>query len=72
MAKSLDLQFITENGKTTTISIENPIEPVNTAVVKQAMDQMIAANIFATNNGNLTAVKGAKLIDRTVTDYELV
>jgi hypothetical protein len=71
MAKSLELTFITDIGKSARLSIESPKEPIDTVVVKQAMEQIIASNAFFTTNGNLAAVSGARLIDRNVTEYEL-
>ncbi|MEH7548603.1 DUF2922 family protein [Neobacillus bataviensis] len=71
MAKTLELQFATEFGKTAKITVDNPKEPVNEEVVKLSMAQIIAANIFTTGSGNLVSAKGARVIDRNVTDYEL-
>jgi hypothetical protein len=72
MAKTLELQFSTELGKTASISVENPKEPIDEAVLKQSMAQIIASEIFTTGSGKFVAAKGARVIDRNVTDYELV
>lgn len=71
MAKTLELQFLTENGKTARLTLDNPKEPIDQAVVKQSMDQIIASGVFSTPNGNLASKQGARVIDRTVTDYAL-
>lgn len=71
MAKTLELQFATEMGGTARITIDNPKEPIDTVAVKQSMDQILAAGIFYSPTGNLVAVKGARVVDREVTDYEL-
>lgn len=71
MAKTLELQFLTENGKTARLTLDNPKEPIDQAVVKQSMDQIIASGVFSTPNGNLASKQGARVIDRTVTDYTL-
>lgn len=72
MAKTLELSFMTEAGKVSRLTIDNPKEPVDPALVKLSMQQIIASNIFATANGNYTGVEGAKVIERNVTDYEIV
>ncbi|WP_059170301.1 DUF2922 domain-containing protein [Bacillus sp. FJAT-27445] len=72
MAKTLELSFMTEAGKVSKLTIDNPKEPIDLAVVKRSMDQIILAGIFATSNGNYTAVEGAKVIERNVTEYEIV
>lgn len=71
MAKTLELQFLTENGKTARLTLDNPKEPIDQAVVKQSMDQIIASGVFSTPNGNLASKQGARVIDRTITDYAL-
>jgi len=72
MAKTLELHFNTELGKTASLSVENPKEPIDEAVVKQSMAQIIASEIFTTTSGKFVAAKGARVVDRNVTDYELV
>ncbi|MEH7436858.1 DUF2922 domain-containing protein [Neobacillus drentensis] len=72
MAKTLELEFGTELGKTARISVENPKEPIDEEVVKLSMAQIIASDVFSTNSGKLAAVKGARIVERNVTDYELV
>ena len=71
MAKALELQFITQLGKTARISIDAPVEPVDTVQVKQVMDTLIATNVFQSNSGALVAAEGARVIERNVTEYEV-
>jgi hypothetical protein len=72
MAKTLELEFGTEFGKTARLSIDNPKEPIDEQVVKLSMAQIIGSEIFTTNSGKFVTAKGARVIDRNVTDYELV
>ncbi|WP_312469631.1 DUF2922 domain-containing protein [Neobacillus sp.] len=72
MAKTLELQFGTEFGKTARLSLDNPKEPIDEEVVKLAMEQIIAADVFTTASGKFVAAKGVRVIERNVTDYELV
>ncbi|MDN3019552.1 DUF2922 domain-containing protein [Neobacillus drentensis] len=72
MAKTLELQFGTEFGKTARLSIDNPKEPVDEAVVKLSMAQIIASGVFASASGKLVEAKGARVVDRNVTEYELI
>lgn len=71
MAKTLELTFETSNGKSSKISLESPIEPVNSEQVLTVMQSIIAANALTSTNGELVAVKGIRLVERNVTDYEL-
>ncbi|MER2058778.1 MAG: DUF2922 domain-containing protein [Niallia sp.] len=70
MAKTLELTFETSNGKSTKISLESPIEPVNSEQVLTVMQSIISANALTSSNGDLVAVKGIRLVERNVTDYE--
>lgn len=71
MARTLELQFVTEFGKPARITLDNPKEPIDEAAVKQSMEVIVASGIFNTTNGNLASAKGARVIERNVTDYEL-
>lgn len=71
MAKQIEMQFINEEDKTVTISLEDPIEPVNPADVIAAMDTVIAENSFTSSGGDLVSKKGARIVERTVTEIEI-
>ncbi|KYD10652.1 DUF2922 domain-containing protein [Heyndrickxia sporothermodurans] len=68
--KTLELQFTTSENKTARISIEDPIEPVDTNKVKAAMEEIIASNVFVSSTGSAyTEIKGVRLIENNVTEY---
>ena len=69
--KTLELAFTTENGKTATVSIDMPKEPVDVEAVKEAMDTIIAQEAITSANGKLTAKKYVRLVERAVEEYEL-
>ena len=71
MAKTLELQFINMEGKTVKINVESPIDPVDPQALSTAMDEIITANAFITNGGEFVSKKGARIIERNVTDIEL-
>ncbi|WP_400247761.1 DUF2922 domain-containing protein [Niallia sp. JL1B1071] len=71
MAKTLELTFETSNGKATKISLESPVEPVNSEQVLTVMQSIISSNALTSPNGELVAVKGIRLVERNVTDYEI-
>ncbi len=71
MAKSLELLFVTQEGKTATISVDNPKEPVDLLKVKEAMTQIISANVFTTKSGSFVSSKGARLVERNVSEYDV-
>lgn len=69
--KKLELKFLNEDGKTVTYSLEQPVEPVVPATVKNAMDDIITQNAFTSSGGDLISIKGARIVDREVTEIEL-
>lgn len=71
LAQTLELHFITEEGKTARLSVENPKQPIDVEAVKGVMAQIISENVFYTNDGNFVAAKLARVVERNVTDYSL-
>jgi len=71
MAKTLEMTFTNEDGKTAKVSIENPIEPVDSVAVAEAMDQIIASNVFFTTGGDLVQKRGARVVERNVEEVGL-
>lgn len=68
IVKTLQLNFRNEEGRPVTINITNPVEPLVTQEVEDAMDLILSKNIFLTSGGNVTEKVSAKLIAREVTD----
>ncbi|PWA09027.1 DUF2922 domain-containing protein [Pueribacillus theae] len=71
MAKQIELQFLNEENRTVTISLEDPVDPVNPAEISAAMDTVISENALTSSGGNLVAKKGARIVERTVTEIAL-
>ncbi|MFV8829786.1 DUF2922 domain-containing protein [Alkalihalobacterium sp. APHAB7] len=70
MTKKLELVFENELAKTVTISLDNPVYPVDPAAISAAMDEIIAQNAFTSSGGNLVTKKSARVVDRTVETIE--
>ncbi|WP_221563788.1 DUF2922 domain-containing protein [Alkalihalobacillus sp. TS-13] len=71
MAKQIELLFENEEGKTVRLSLDEPVEPVDTIALESAMDQILAENAFVSSGGDLIAKKGARIVERNVTDIPL-
>ncbi|MBM7585480.1 hypothetical protein JOC86_002022 [Bacillus pakistanensis] len=72
MAKTLELQFTTQLGKSANVSVDDPVEPIDPAKVKLAMENLISENVIQSSSGALVAIKGARVVERNVTEYEIV
>ncbi|MTK10638.1 MAG: DUF2922 domain-containing protein [Clostridiaceae bacterium] len=71
MSKTLVMNFLNEEGKKTSIRVNNAKEDVTEAEVKAAMDVIIAKNVFASSGGDLKTKDFAQLIDKTTSDFEV-
>ncbi|WP_413380211.1 DUF2922 domain-containing protein [Alkalihalobacillus sp. 1P02AB] len=71
MSKKLELLFENETEKQVTVSVDYPTEPVNPEAIYEAMLEMISANVLTSNGGDITAIRGARLVDRQVETIEL-
>jgi hypothetical protein len=71
MAKKIELIFKNEAGKNVTLSLDNPTEPVNPALVAQVMEQVIAEQAFVSSGGALVSKYAARIVERNVTDIQI-
>jgi hypothetical protein len=71
MAKTLELQFLNEEGKQVKINIDSPKEPVIESDVSNAMDLILASNAFTSPGGDFISKKGARIVERNLTDLTI-
>lgn len=69
--KRIELIFKNEMGRNVTISLDDPIEPVDPALVAQVMDQVIAHNAFTSSGGFLVGKAAARIVERNVEPIEI-
>ncbi|WP_028274321.1 DUF2922 domain-containing protein [Atopococcus tabaci] len=69
MATTLELKFLTSIGKNRTLSVQDPLPDLTEEQTRQAMESIIAQNMFHKDGVNLYAgVKGARYVERKVED----
>ena len=66
MEKSLQLVFKNASGNTKLITISNPKDDLTKAQTDEAMQKIIAANVFKTLGGDLTQAVEARVVNRNV------
>ncbi|HLR91550.1 MAG TPA: DUF2922 domain-containing protein [Atopostipes sp.] len=65
----LELQFATEEGRTRSLSVNQPAMDLDPAVVEEAMNTIAAQNIFEQEGIQIyNTVKGARYVTRAVED----
>jgi hypothetical protein len=65
------MNFLTEEGKKSSVRISNVKEDITDLEVKTAMETIIAKNIFTTKNGDLKAIDSAHVQDTSVEELEV-
>ena len=66
MEKSLQLVFKNASGTTKLITISNPKDDLTKAQTDEAMQKIIAANVFKTVGGDLVQAVEARVVNRNV------
>ncbi|WP_281657906.1 DUF2922 domain-containing protein [Halobacillus sp. Cin3] len=69
--KKLELKFLNEEKRTVTISLDDPLEPVDPAAVNAAMDEILVQDCFTSTGGSLVSKKEARIVERNVFDITL-
>ncbi|WP_432358956.1 DUF2922 domain-containing protein [Sporosarcina sp. UB5] len=68
MAKTLQLSFTTAEGKQTSLTVDEPKDGLTPSEVEAAMQQIISSGVFEVDGYPLEAIKGARIVERTVTE----
>ena len=66
MEKSLQLVFKNAAGSTKLITISNPKDDLTKAQTDEAMQKIVAANVFNTLGGDLVQAVEARVVNRNV------
>jgi len=69
--KKLELFFENEEGRTVKHTLDNPVEPIDAAVVNAAMDEIIEQNVFTSPGGDLVKKKNARIVETNIEDIEI-
>lgn len=65
MAKKLAMAFLTAQGATSSMTLDEPKDGLTEAEVRAVMELIITENIFSTSKGDLAEIKSAKIISTT-------
>lgn len=71
MDKRLELIFANELDKSVTLTIDAPTYPADPTIVHEAMDEIIAADVFYSTGGKFVEKRGARFVERIVEEIEL-
>ncbi len=72
MAKvKLEMDFLDSLNKNYRISLNDPRTDLTDAEVFAVMDQLLATNVFKSNNGDLVGKVGARVVTTNVEEMEV-
>ncbi|AIY05358.1 hypothetical protein Plano_1393 [Planococcus sp. PAMC 21323] len=71
MAKTLELIFTTTAGKDVTLSVDEPRADVTDAELIAGMQAIITHNVFEVEGSPLGTVKGARVVERNIVEYQV-
>lgn len=69
--KKLELKFKNQEDKIVTYSLDYPNDPIDPEAVSEAMDEILAQNIFSTNGGDLVAKASARVVEQNIEEIEI-
>lgn len=64
----LEMSFRNAEGRRVTLSVLNPRGDLTGQEVREAMDAIVASNVFTSSGGDLVEVVGARLVSREVVE----
>ncbi|MBS3969928.1 MAG: DUF2922 domain-containing protein [Clostridia bacterium] len=71
LIKRLELQFFNEAGTRVTLGLVDPREDLTDVEVKEAMEAILAGDVFTSPRGDLAAIAGARIVAREVTEFSV-
>lgn len=71
MSKRLELIFKNDGNRNVTISLDDPVEPIDAEAVSSVMDTIIQNNVFASEYGYLVSKQAARVVERNVDEIEI-
>ena len=64
MNQQLQMVFRTAGGRRVTLSLDDPMETLDATTVQNAMNTIVAKNIFTSSTGDLVGVIEARIVSR--------
>lgn len=70
--KTLEMDFLTQLNKTHRFRVYEAKDDLTSLEVGAVMDEIINANIFSGNGGELTGKSAARMVIRETTEYDFI
>ncbi len=70
--KTIELRFRNADDKLVRFNLDNPVDPIDPVVINEAMDTIIAENVFTSSGGDLLTKEGARVVEQLVEEIEII
>ena len=71
LTRRLEMQFTNAAGRRVTVAVVEPRDNVTADEVRTAMQTILGRNVFTTSGGDLTAIAGARIVARDVSELNV-
>ena len=71
MAKSVVMNFLNEQGKKVSITVNNAKDTLTAADVSAVMDTIVSKNIFHISGGDIKTKDSAQIVDKSSTSLSV-
>jgi len=68
MDKNLEMIFINQAGRNSTIRVPDPKDGLTAAEVQSAMQTILNSGVFTSSGGDLVDIGGARIVTRETVD----
>ncbi len=72
ITKNLEMIFQTSTGRRSTIRVPDPGDTLTATDVQNAMNGIIAKNVFHVDGASYTGILGARIVTRDVSELQVV
>lgn len=72
MAKQLVMEFITEQGRKSSLNVKNIKDDLDRETIEKAMDNIISQNLFLNESGALAKKSIAKIVDINTEEFKFI
>jgi len=69
--KRLEMIFKNQKGKTSKLSLDNPREDITGEDIRNAMENIVSANVFNTSDGDLVEAVSARIVNTDIEEIAL-
>lgn len=72
MSKQLVMEFVTDEGKKSRLSIKDIKDDLDRETIEKTMEDIITQNLFLSNSGAFVKKSAAKIVDTNTEEFKFI